>query len=354
MSVCEKISDLIEWINTFDGCKYDNKKEIELKSDDNMHWQCSNCTFINEVCLYECELCDTSNIAKQQLRDIDEKEEQMGPKSNHKILRKYLLTKQIINNKFKNAFGNMNTVVSIAKYTICNNTQMDILNELLEKERCNFSGIIFRNEDDMRIELLADIVQKIRNLYSDLWIGIEFNFNYLCNNIKRIEKNKTLQSKQIINNLSSMGFSIKCNEFIFQFINDYKLTNIINAIFIKDSGVRVNNKNIACLRCIQKGEFERKHNKNDMIYFGGVNIGINHSDQDCKQLGEMLSIGYMDCVCVIVNQINIYEIGNKLQMLKKSINGKCKIAIVGMKQQIEWLLKNYAVNNHVDVIIYCC
>eukprot|EP01084_Bolivina_argentea_P281352 481373_1 len=189
MSACEKIANLIAWIKTFDESKCDiAEKEIESKSDDDIHWQCNSCTFINEVCLYECELCDAPNITKHQTRDIDEKTEETVPKSNEEILRKYLLTKQIINNKFTNAFGDIKTVISLAKYTISNNIKMDTLFQLLEKERCKFNGIIFQNEDNMNIDLLVDIIKKISNLYKDLWIGIEFNFNYLSNNIKRIKK----------------------------------------------------------------------------------------------------------------------------------------------------------------------
>eukprot|EP01083_Nonionella_stella_P172540 592439_1 len=354
MSLLRQLDDLVKWIQSFDESRTvpvvdDHEHKCNDDDDaDTIHWSCNKCTFVNTNCLYECEVCDSPNPRKQQY--VEQKEECM-PMSNLEILSKYLLNAQSINTKFINAFGQHTDMVYLAKCQISDDTKIDALTRLIENKPDQFAGIIFSNNNDTNIEVLADIVKKIRSLYKDLWIGVEFNFNYLHNNIRLMKKHQTIKNKQIIHNVNGMGFTIGCDEFVFQFLNDYNLTNLINGVFIKDAGIRVNYKNIASLRCIQRGEFERKHQKDDLIYFGGIQVGFNHSNQDCKHLAGILSKGYMDCVCFIVNQANIMDITNKLRIFKKEIQAKCKLCVVATSHDISWLVQNHKLAEMVDVVM---
>eukprot|EP01084_Bolivina_argentea_P273352 465602_1 len=167
----------------------------------------------------------------------------------------------------------------------------------------NFDGIILTNHGFMCKDLIP-IIEKVRNEYDKLWIGVNF--------------------------LGCIGDEL-------QYLISSNLLNKVNGLWIENSGIQFANDSDEIIkhshasdRLVNYRKIESKwiNGTSKGLLFGGVefnnNFDMHNSHRLCKKLAHFSAKGFMHCICVSAR--GDYGI-SKMECFVSGINNKCKLCI---------------------------
>jgi uncharacterized protein len=121
-------------------------------------WICPACTFINETNPHICTLCEyeDDNYSFEIPNDVEKNIEQyVAENKNEKLL---------------GVFGKINKICLPVIHCI---DEEQVFNNIDIAMRCNCDGIFLVNHDINYVQMI-DIIKKVKSIYPNLWVGVNF------------------------------------------------------------------------------------------------------------------------------------------------------------------------------------